>query len=156
MANKKLAELIAAASAAGTATASDWESDSGISIDDHRLRSLMNFERDVVKSTADDRDALPQWRAFEEAFDKKAKDHFVRMDEKRARRFHKAMREAMEANESLAILARKFHLLDLQIGGDEVQPKLVIDGMTSVVAKRLDLAYAMLIHAEEPEEEGND
>lgn len=72
MSAKKLAELIAAASAAGTATASDWESESGISIDDHRLRSLMNFERDVVQSTADDRDALPQWRAFLEAFDKEA------------------------------------------------------------------------------------
>lgn len=156
MSSKKIAELIAVASKAGANRAEDWDRGNGISLDQWRLQSLMDFERDVVKSEAVDSEAMPQWQAFLAAFDKQAKDYIVRLDEKGSERLHKAMREAIEANESLAILARKFRLLDLQIGGAEVQPKLVIDGMTSVVANRLDLAYKLMIHEEEPEEAGDD
>lgn len=80
MSAKKLVELIAAASAAGTAAASDWESGSDISIDNHRLRSLMDFDRTVAHPTSGDIDGLPQWRAFLEAYDKEARPGCINTD----------------------------------------------------------------------------
>lgn len=71
MAKMTSANAIAAAQQAGRNAAHDWEPGS-ISNSDHRLRSLMNFERDVVKSTWDDTEALPQWNAFLQAYDAEA------------------------------------------------------------------------------------
>lgn len=153
MSAKKLAELIAAASKAGTSRAEDWDK-GNIGLDEWRLRSLMDFERDVVKSTAVDSESVPQWQAFLEAFDKKADGSSVSMNEQRGRRFRDAVCEAMEANDSLACIARKFDLYDMTT--DDVQPKLVVDGMTAAIGKRLNLLFAMVSNQEEPGEQGYD
>lgn len=153
---KKIVDLIAAASKAGYASATKWDLGNELCLEDHRLRSLMNFERDVVKSTADDRDALPQWRAFLEAFDKKASyghDH-ISINGKRGKRFRGAVAEAMDANQSLGVLARTFPQQDMT--DDDVQPKLIVEAMTRTVGDRLSLVYAMLDREEEPAKEEDD
>lgn len=155
MSAQKLAELTAAASKAGADCASDWEPDNGIRMEDYRLRCLMNFEnsKGLVLSTSD-AEAIPQWRAFLEGFDKKAGGNCVSMNEQRGSRFRDAVCEAMEANDSLACIARKFDLYDMTT--DDVQPKLVVDGMTAAIGKRLNLLFAMMNNQEEPREQSYD
>lgn len=66
---EKLHAAIEFARNAGANAATDRDSESGVDHDQHRIRSLMNFERDVVMSTADDTHAIPQWAAFLDAYD---------------------------------------------------------------------------------------
>lgn len=70
---EKLQAAIELARKAGANAATDWDSESGVDHDQHRIRSLMNFERDVVMNTADDTHAMPQWEAFLDAYEAQSK-----------------------------------------------------------------------------------
>lgn len=143
MTSQKLTEVIELARKAGSVAASDWDSDGPITIDDHRLRSLMNYERDVVQSSADDKNALPQWNAFLEAFDDEAHTSSISMDAARGKRFYRAFATLCDALDSLESMISLFPHSN-GLGKGEIEPEIAIRGALSVCSPITSLMLSMI------------
>lgn len=166
MVKKTNTTAIAAAQVAGRNGANDWEP-GGISNSDHRLRSLMNFERDVVQSSYDDAEALPQWSAFLRAYDKAAgsrdsaaangapaiqnlgfrQDSAIAMDKERANRFVDVMRRVTRNVQSLNAAGASFPQNDLRDG--EMDAATTVSAFCRQILDDISLAYGF-IENEEP------
>lgn len=136
-----------AAQKAGSDAAAAWDSDSGIDSSIHRLRSLMNFERDVVKSTGDDGHAIVQWQAFLTAYDKRCPGHCIYMDDQRAMRFHSVLCSLCNVLSSLEGMVSKFPRHS-GLSDGEIDPEIAVVGMLQTVSPMTSLMLAMVINEE--------
>ncbi|WP_151448115.1 hypothetical protein [Lacisediminimonas profundi] len=137
----------AEAAQAGRNAASGWDADGGIDSGVHRLRSLMNFERDVIKSTADDACAIPQWLAFLDAYDKRCPSNAINMDDRRGRRFGWTLCSLCDALDSLDAMTSKFPQEE-PLSDGEIDAEVAVKGVLQIVRPMTSLMHAMLVNEE--------